>query len=366
MVVFSTRDWEVKLKANSHPRELVVEVATTCNLDCVHCFRKSARGLETRVMSLELFERVLESAVEAGVEKVVFSGWGEPLTNPYVGEMIEACRDRGVKVAINTNGTLINKYLDVIAKYVDELYISLDAATVKTYSYIRKSASLDQVLQGLLKIIEIKRLSGSLKPTVKAVFAVMKTNIHEIGAFLEFAAKIGINEVVFTHTIPHSGVRSEECMDSEECIEGFSSEFSRVLGKLALELGVSITAPSKLGGALLSCPFAENRALFVRCDGAITPCINYAYSWKPRILGVEREVKEVILGNVQRDSLMDVWRGSYAKMLFKLHFKKMPSCLTCTLMLYCAKTRGNEVDCLGNSPTCGHCPYFHKLSFCPL
>lgn len=365
MSSFLTRDWEVRLRPDSRPETLVIEVATTCNLNCTHCFRKSARNIRPCVMDLELFKRLLNDVVEAGISKIVFSGWGEPFTNPHIGQMIKLCKDLNLKVAVNTNGTLIEKFFDLVVEHVDELFLSLDAATIKTYSYVRRSAVFNEVIQSISKLVSNKRTKGSLKPIIKAIFTVTKINVEEVTEFLELVSKIGINEAIFTHTIPHGELALDECMDFEDCIEEFYYRIKDALGKIK-ELGMTITAPYRLGFAPLLCPFAENRALFVRCDGAVTPCIHYAYTWSPRILGVARTVKEIILGDISKNRLIKVWRNTYSKMLFKLYFKKMPSCLTCALMHHCSKTKSNEADCLGNTPTCGQCPYLHRLTFCPL
>jgi len=365
MLSFLTRDWEIKLRPSSRPEILVVEVATTCNLNCIHCFRKSAYNMKPCVMNLEVFEKLLDNALDAGVSKIVFSGWGEPFTNPHIRHMIKFCKNLGLKVAVNTNGTLIEKFFDIVVECVDELYLSLDAATVRTYSSVRRSTAFNEVVGSLVKLVNNKRVRGSLKPVVKAIFTITRINMNEVSEFLELVSKIGINEAVFTHTIPHSQLMHAECVDFEKCIEEFHFKLKDALSSIK-ELGVTVTAPRKLGSTPLSCPFAEKRALFIRCDGAIAPCIYYAYTWSPRILSITRTIKEVVLGDVSRDKLIEVWRNAYSKMLFKLYFKKMPSCLTCTLVNYCSRTRSNEADCLGNAPTCGQCPYLHGLAFCPL
>ncbi len=64
----------------------------------------------THLMGPETFEKVVENVLEAGVEKISFSGWGEPLVNPYIIEFIKCAKESGFKVLLNTNGY----YLDSI------------------------------------------------------------------------------------------------------------------------------------------------------------------------------------------------------------------------------------------------------------
>ncbi|KYH36094.1 MAG: tungsten cofactor oxidoreducase radical SAM maturase, partial [Candidatus Bathyarchaeota archaeon B23] len=57
----------------------MVEATTRCNAGCRHCFRLSVPGgLTLGDMPWETYRRVLGEAVECGVKRLVFSGWGEP------------------------------------------------------------------------------------------------------------------------------------------------------------------------------------------------------------------------------------------------------------------------------------------------
>ena len=363
---FKTIDWDIKLKDTSHPETLVVEVTTTCNLDCIHCFRKSVRGFQQSSMNIDLFKKIIDEAIETGVNRIVFTGWGEPFTHPNIDYIIAITKKKGFEVVVNTNGFNLVKYIDLVVNNVDELYVSLDAITMDTYSIIRKPGSLSNVVNSIYEIAKIKHIRVSNKPVIKAIYTVQSLNFNEIKEFIESAAKIGINEVVLSHVIPHSASIKRECMDSIECIEKFENELKTLLGELGLKLGYTrVTKPIGFK-AIPECPYVERRALFIRHDGAVTPCMNYAYTWYPRILGVDREVKEIVLGYIGRDELIDIWREKYVNMFYNLYFKKIPSCLTCSLLEYCLPTRSNEYDCLGNSPACDFCPYYNRLTYCPV
>jgi MoaA/NifB/PqqE/SkfB family radical SAM enzyme len=82
-------DWTIRLREDSHPRELMVEITTACNYACPHCFRFSIKDFRTCYMDLKLYREVLNSALDAGVEKITFSGWGEPTAHPDIIEIVE-------------------------------------------------------------------------------------------------------------------------------------------------------------------------------------------------------------------------------------------------------------------------------------
>lgn len=351
-----TRDWIIKLAPESHPDELVIEISAVCNLKCVHCFRRVAVDLKPHQMDLNLFKNLIIEASEIGVKKIVFSGWGEPLIHPNIDLMIKFCKMLKLDTALNTNGILLSDFINIIVDYVDELYISLDIAKVRIFN---------SLIHSLEEITKVKQLRGTLKPRVIALYTITRLNIDDVELFLELARSLGINGVMFSFSIPFDE-DNIGCLNSVECVNYFYLKIREAMDKLK-ELGLSISIPSKPYTPNVKCPFVASRALFIRSDGAITPCIYYAYSWVSKIFGVKRRLKAITLGYIGKDKIINVWREKYAKIFYRLNLRKsIPSCFACTLVEYCVKTRSNEVDCLGGEPNCGHCPFYHGLTFCPL
>jgi len=81
-------DWYFKQREDSSPKELIIEVSTYCNLQCIHCFRYASDNLRYINMSIENFKKIIDNALNSGVKKIVFSGWGEPTMNPYILDML--------------------------------------------------------------------------------------------------------------------------------------------------------------------------------------------------------------------------------------------------------------------------------------
>ncbi|MCX8185367.1 MAG: radical SAM protein [Sulfolobales archaeon] len=362
---FSTADWTIRLKYDSHPREVVLEVSTYCEFKCIHCFRWSVKNFAERYMKLEDFGRILENVLSSGVERVTLTGWGEPTLHPDFENLLKILKKRGLYVVLNTNGFKLPKIYRVVAENVDELAVSIDAATLELYSKIRVGGIFSDVVEGLRRVIEIKRHELVTKPYVKIVFTVTRLNPHEAGELLKLARDLGVNEVVYSSYIPLVVERELDCATDIDCVRKFDESLERAK-KLYPEFGVRITTPHLPVGTFRQCPFAASGALYIRVDGAVAPCIYYSRKWETRVLGVGRSIDEVVLGNALVESLLNIWRSKYSKLYYKLCFGEMPSCFTCKLVDYCALTWSNESDCLGNSPTCAHCPFYHGLTFCPL
>lgn len=359
-------DWVTHLKESSHPAELMVEISTACNFSCLHCFRFSSERFSEQLMDTEVFRAVLSRAEEAGVTKLMISGWGEPTIHPYFVELLEEAKSRGFHVAINTNGYYLVELSEKLVELgVDEVYVSLDALDVELYSKIRRGGELSKITKGLEKLLKLKSSSELLRPEVKAIFTVTRLNVDEVGKVLTYARSLGVSEVFYSYYIDYPGAPPGlDCLGVPECRERFRERLVEVSMK-QLELGPRVAKPNIAPTSFRRCPFASNRALFVRVDGKVSPCIYYSRNWRTRVMGVERRIREVVIGDITKEPLRDIW-SRYAEIYFRLYFTFIPSCLDCNLVDYCALTMSNEGDCWGYTPTCAHCPYLYMLSYCPL
>lgn len=345
-------DWNLSLHSSSHPRELMVEITTDCNAKCLHCFRFSIPDFKPSYMDEGLFKRLLHLADEAGVERIVFSGWGEPTTHPSLLDFIREIKSRGKSLVLNTNGLNLSDIAkDLVNLSVDEVVVSL--------------LSLKGVL-GIRELRSVRLAERSSKPLVKAIFTITKLNLSEVKSAVSFAKELGIREVYFSYYIPYAGEENDLDSLSEEVYKvGLADPFEDLPSWIS-GAGVRFAYPGLSPRFARACPFASNRALFVRCDGAVFPCLYFSRSWRTKVLGTLREIREFPLGSLSQDSLMDIWRGKYSEMLFRLTFNYLPSCLECPFKGGCSFTLSNESDCWGGSPNCAHCPYLHRLSHCPL
>lgn len=365
-MVLLVGDWIIDLSRDSRPREVVAEVSTRCNLVCVHCFRYSSKSLELADMPLEDFRKIVDNSFESGVKRIVLTGWGEPTVNPNIVDMISYAKKRGLYTILNTNGVMLGELIDDILRLgLDELYVSIDAVDLQLYEKIRRLGDLSAVSKSLAKLSEIKTRSFLRKPIVKSIFTITKLNVDQIPRLLDFAVEIGIQEIYLSYYIHYpGGMAGADCLSDQEC-QSKLRKYMADIGMRAINMPIKIWAPNTGSYTSRLCPFAANRALYVRVDGVVTPCLYLAHSWRTYVDGVPREIKEVIIGNALKERLTNIWTR-HTLTYFKLFFNYMPSCLDCELKNWCSYTLSAESDCWGNTPNCAHCPYHYRLSYCPI
>lgn len=365
---FSVGDWDIVMKG-SRPQGISVEISTRCNLSCIHCFRLSSPAIPYGDMDYSDFRAVVDNAVESGVRRVVLTGWGEPTLNPYLLDMLSYAKSRGLEVALNTNGTKLYELADSLIRLgVDELYVSVDAVDVELYGRIRGRGDLPAVSRGIARVGELKRGLCRRAPSVKVLLTVTKLNVGQVPLVVDYAAGLEVEEVYLSYFIPHSGASEYlDCYSDSECVAMFRQAVGEALSRVARYPGLhfKLWVPGAGGYSQRSCPYVDRRALHVRVDGRVSPCLFMAYSWETRIEGVRRRVRGYTIGNALRERLSGIW-GRNGELYFKHFFRLMPTCLDCDLRTYCSYSADTEYDCWGNSPNCSHCPYYYKLSYCPL
>jgi MoaA/NifB/PqqE/SkfB family radical SAM enzyme len=74
--------------------------------------------------------------------RVVFSGFGEPLTHPNILEMIGAVRKRDIAVTLGSNGLLLEARMahELVRLGVDRLVVSVDGVKPETCEHPRRDA----------------------------------------------------------------------------------------------------------------------------------------------------------------------------------------------------------------------------------
>ena len=115
-------------------QRVYLEPTTRCNLRCRTCIRSVWEDDEGH-MAASTFDAFLAGLEELPeLSRVVFAGFGEPLTHPRLLEMVAAVTQHGLAVSIATNGLLLDARLaaELVRLGVDRLVVSVDGALPET------------------------------------------------------------------------------------------------------------------------------------------------------------------------------------------------------------------------------------------
>lgn len=108
---------------NNNFKKIYIEITNICNLKCSFCPPTSRKS---KFMTVDNFEYILQK-IKPYTNYLYLHVKGEPLMHKDLDGMLKICNDMNFKVCITTNGTLINKNLDILLNNpcVHKVHISL-------------------------------------------------------------------------------------------------------------------------------------------------------------------------------------------------------------------------------------------------
>jgi len=180
-----------RMAKNRIPVSGILELTTSCNLKCVHCYlgpqeeQRKKRHLE---MPTERVKEVLDEIVANGCLNLTITG-GDPMVRKDFPEIYRHARAQGLLVTIFCDGVLVS---DKIIRLLQEIPpsnvdISVYGATAETYERVTRIAgSFAKFLRGLDRLHE-----GGVPYSLKTVM--MSINKHEVPAMRRMAKERGVN-----------------------------------------------------------------------------------------------------------------------------------------------------------------------------
>ena len=162
------------------------EVTKGCNLRCIHC-RATATELSSPTdLPTRNALNVIDQISAAANPILVLSG-GEPLYRSDIFQLARYATDKGLRVALATNGTLVTK--DVARMIVDagvrRVSISLDGADALTHDSFRGiPGAFDAAVRGLRNLKE-------LGMSVQINMTIARHNAHQLPDVLQLARNLG-------------------------------------------------------------------------------------------------------------------------------------------------------------------------------
>lgn len=200
--------------AHGYPYVLQIEPTTLCNLACPLCpISEKTFARARRHMDLKEFQAIIDDMQEYLLFLILWD-WGEPLMNPDFPEMIKYASERDIKTVTSTNAHffLDEAYTErILTSGLTTLIIAIDSLQQDRYKIYRKGGNLDKTLEGLQKLLEIKKKVGS-KTLLNLRMVVMKSNENEIPKMRDFARNLKVDKFTVKTVNPSCGLKA---MDDE-------------------------------------------------------------------------------------------------------------------------------------------------------
>jgi radical SAM protein with 4Fe4S-binding SPASM domain len=179
------------------PWTLSIEPTTACNLGCPECpsgLKQFSRP--TGKLSPEKHRLLLEK-IPATVFYINYYFQGEPFLNPDFLTLISQAKQKRIFTSTSTNAHFIDgqKAREIVQSGLDQLIISIDGLTQKTYEAYRRNGQLNKVLEATEHLIAAKKELKSPTPYLIFQFLAVRANEHEIPEIHLLGKELNIDEV---------------------------------------------------------------------------------------------------------------------------------------------------------------------------
>ncbi|MDE1817934.1 MAG: radical SAM protein [Thaumarchaeota archaeon] len=186
------------------PSHVDIEISSTCDLNCPMCYTTTEEyktNVNRGVMDFELFKKIIDECAKYNLYSIRLSLRGEPFVHPKVFDMIKYAKEKGIKeVSSLTHGGRLNeeKFEKLIDLGLDWLTISFDGIG-ETYEKIRFPLKFSDAVQKIKNYQEIKKKRGVVKPVIKVqtVWPAISKNPQEFyDIFNPITDQIGSNPLI--------------------------------------------------------------------------------------------------------------------------------------------------------------------------
>jgi radical SAM protein with 4Fe4S-binding SPASM domain len=254
-------------------------------------------------------------ALARTVGQVVIAGFGEPLAHPRCLTLLRELDALGVRIGLATNGTPLTSKLCtelVHIPHLTQINVSVDSPDPSTYRAIRKG-ELGQALDGLRTLMSV--IDDPNRVTASCV--VTATGLPTLSELPPILATMGVRRLVLQSLVQYSPRIAHENPAPGPAIRDQEGALRAAAARSGIELCFSHAQrfeleardPREAARQYFGSPDPRSDATrmcllpwespFVDKDGRVFPCCRASSH------------RGAALGDLRRDSLLDVWRGPH-------------------------------------------------------
>jgi len=272
------------------PPIIQIEPTNYCNLNCL-CCSVSRSSRKKGYIGFDLFKKIIDDASQIGVKQVDFFLHGEPLLHPRFIEMVTYIKTKKLRVNITTNGTLFEKekteeLLHSGVNSNDLVLFSILGYSKEVHEMVQKGVNHEKVVNNIRYMLELRKKLNLDGPKIEVVFYATPENEHEKNKYEEFWRGV---------------------------VDGVNVYRASQSFREANKQEVKIPPRNK------SCWLLWKR-MCIFWNGNVTICCSDVN-------------EEYILGNLNKQSIREIWNNEKMLSLKKLHkkrkFQEIPLCSHC-------------------------------------
>jgi len=188
------------------PLVLSWNVTRECNLKCSHCYINATDKKLENELTTEEGKRLIDQICEISRPLLVLSG-GEPLLRPDIYELIQYGSNRGLKMGLGSNGSLIN---DIVAKKLKKsgiatVSISIDSHIAAQHDDFRGVIGSWEKAVNAIKVLHANNILVQVNTTLT------HDNYDQIDDIMSLSESIGVENFHLFFLVPTGrGVKMDD------------------------------------------------------------------------------------------------------------------------------------------------------------
>lgn len=340
------------------PHLIFLETTRACNMKCPHC---RASATDTRMpdeLTTDEIKKLIDEAASFSKPIFVLSG-GEPLSRPDIYEIASYGNERGLKMTLATNASLITESVASSLKSsgIERVAVSIYGSTPKLHdSFCGTEGAFDATYKG---VENIKRSGMELQINT----TITRRNLADIMNIANWAVEIGAQALHLFFLVPTGRGKALEGdeITPHEYEKAFNEicDFSKVMKKIHVKTTCAphyfrilhqrgtrssqLIAPSSFYAMTKGC-LAGSGVCFVSYKGEVYPCGYFP----------------VLAGNIRENNFKDIWFNSPLFLSLRDEAKLKGKCGFCEFKLVCGGCRARAYarygDYLEEEPYCAYTP----------
>ncbi len=335
------------------------EITRNCNLNCVHCRAAATKGPYTGELDTASAFRLLDQIAEIGSPIVILTG-GEPLIRPDIFEVADYGTNKGLRMVMAPNGTLISETVagQMARAGIKRISISIDGPTKDIHDAFR---GVEGAFDGAIRGIQFAKAAGI---EFQINTTITKANLEQIPEIQELAVELGAAAHHIFLLVPTG--RGKYIIDQEISAEQYEQtlnwfydqkekiplqlkatcapHYYRILRQRAKAEGKSVTFQTHGLDAVTRGCLGGTGFCFISHRGVVQPC----------------GFLDINCGDVTKTSFAEIWNNSDIFLSLRNFDNLKGKCGKCQFKRVCGGCRARAYeasgDFLAEEPLCSYQP----------